>query len=128
MSGLLFNKMYVQTDILGSALNAASVRNEVINNNIANNDVPGYKTKTVSFEKSLIDAIDKKKKTGVLDLSNAKPTVRFINEFYSYRVDTNNVDIETEMVNLYQNSIKYDVMINSVQNNSKRMSLALTGR
>lgn len=125
---MIFDKMYVQTDVLGAALNAASVRNEVITNNIANNDVPGFKTKTVDFEGSLINALDRKERTGVLDLSDAKPTVRYVNENYSYRIDQNNVDIETEMVNLYQNSVKYDVMINCLLNNSKRMSLVLTGR
>lgn len=125
---MIFEKMYTQNDILGAALHAASVRNDVINNNIANNDVPGFKSKTVDFEESLIKAVERQKRTGKLDLSDAKPSVRFINENHSYRIDENNVDIETEMVNLYQNSVRYETMINGVLNNSKRLNMAITGR
>jgi flagellar basal-body rod protein FlgB len=125
---MFFDRLYKQSGILGSALRAASVRNDVITNNIANADVPGFKTKTVDFEESLIKAIESFKRTGVLDLSAATPTVRLINESYSYRIDQNNVDVELEMVNLYQNSIKFEAMVNCVQRNSARLSLALSGR
>jgi len=125
---MLYEKIHEQNSILGSALQAASLRNEVITNNIANDDVPRYKAKTVYFEDSLIRALDARKRTGRLDLSDARPSVRFVNQEYSYRIDSNNVDIELEMVSLYQNSIKYDAMINSVTNNSKRLNLVLNGR
>ena len=125
---MLFESMRVQNEILGSALNASSLRNDIILNNIANNDVPGYKTKAVDFEASLTKAIDSYKKTGKLDLGGAVPTVRTVYENYNYRIDTNNVDLELEMVNLYQNSIKYETMISCVQSNSKRLNLALNGR
>jgi len=125
---MLYERIHEQNSILGAALQAASVRNEVITNNIANDDVPRYKAKTVYFEDSLLNALDARKKTGRLDLSGARPSVRFVNQEYSYRVDHNNVNIELEMVSLYQNSIKYDAMINSVTNNSKRLNLVLNGR
>lgn len=125
---MVFDKMYVQSDILGAALNAASVRNEVITNNIANGDVPGFKAKTVDFEESLTRAVDRRKPSTKLDLSDVKPSVRLVNENYNYRIDENNVDTETEMVNLYQNSIKYEALINCVQSNSKRLTLVLNGR
>jgi flagellar basal-body rod protein FlgB len=125
---LIFDAVYKQGNILSSALHAASVRNDVITNNIANADVPGFKGKTVDFEESLIKALDSFKQTGVLDLSDAKANIRVKNEEYSYRLDKNNVDIELEMVNLYQNSIKFEAMINCVQRNSARLSLVLTGR
>lgn len=125
---MIYDRMYVQNDILGAALQAASVRNDVISNNIANNDVPRYKAKTVDFEESLIKALDDKKRTGTLDLTKAEPTIRYTHENFSYRIDENNVDIELEMVNLYQNSVKYDTMINGIINNSKRLNLAISGR
>ena len=125
---MLFDRINLQNEILGSALHASSVRNDIIINNIANNDVPGYKTKAVDFEASLSKAIDKYKQTGVLDLSEATPTVRTVYEDYNYRIDKNNVDVELEMVNLYKNSVRYETMITCVQNNSKRLNLAVSGR
>ena len=125
---MLFDRMYVQSDILGSALHASFLRNDVIVNNLANSDTPDYKRKAVDFEASLAKALDNYKRTGELDLSNTKPTIRTIYERFNYRIDKNNVDVELEMASLYQNSIKYDTIINSIQNNSRRLSLALTGR
>ena len=125
---MFFDKLYQQGSIMGTALQAASVRNSVITNNLANADVPGFKSKTVEFEDSLIKALDKFNRTGVLDLSNAKANIRLFNEDFSYRLDQNNVDVELEMVNLYQNSIKFEAMINCVQRNSARLSLVLSGR
>jgi flagellar basal-body rod protein FlgB len=85
---------------MGTAANAASIRNEVIVNNIANSDVPGYKAKAVDFEASLAEALDKYKKTGELDLSRVGPSIRYTNRDYDYRIDKNNVDMDLEMVNL----------------------------
>ena len=125
---MLINAIHNQGRILEAALQASSARNDAILNNIANNDVPGYKAKTVDFEQSLIDALNNWEKTGVLDLSSAKPTLRTQDKNFSYRLDKNNVDIELEMVKLYQNSIRYEVMINSLLNNSRNMSTVLSGR
>jgi flagellar basal-body rod protein FlgB len=125
---MIFDAIYKQSSIMGSALQASAMRNDIITNNIANADLPEYKAKVVDFEASLIKAIEDYKKTGVLDLSGAKPSIRTANRNYNYRIDKNNVDVELEMVNLYQNSIKYEAMINCVQRNSARLNLALTGR
>ena len=125
---MIFDAIYRQGNILGSALQAATVRNDVITNNIANAEVPGYKAKTIDFEKSLTDAVNNFKRTGVLDLSNAKPFVRYLHPSFNYRIDQNNVDVELEMISLYENSIKFEAMVNCVQRNSARLNLALTGR
>jgi flagellar basal-body rod protein FlgB len=125
---MILDAIYKQGNIIGTALQAAAVRNDVITNNLANSDVPGFKAKAVDFESSLVKAIDNFKRTGVLDLSGARPSVRTVNKHYNYRIDGNNVDVELEMVALYQNSIKYEAMINCIQRNSARLNLALTGR
>ncbi|MCL2707498.1 MAG: flagellar basal body rod protein FlgB [Defluviitaleaceae bacterium] len=125
---MIFDAMFRQNNILGAASNAANVRNEVIVNNIANADVPGFKSKAVDFEASLAEAIDRYRQTGNLDLSGASPSIRLTNENYNYRIDKNNVDMELEMVNLYQNAIKFETFITCMQSNSKRLSMALTGR
>ncbi len=123
---MTFDNLFVQNDILESALQASVKRNDVIQNNIANADVPGYKKKKVLFEDALKKAIGNFKETGRLDLSSVTPTTVVQYKNYNYRMDKNNVDIEVEMVDLYQNAVKYDVMAQGVINNYKRINLAVS--
>ena len=124
----MFDRLYAQNDVVGLALNAYAIRNEVINHNIANNDTPNYKKKAVDFENAFAAALDGSKRAGRLDFSKVKPTFRLVNENYSYRLDGNNVDIELEMADLYKNSVKYDVLTSSVINNYRKINLVVTGR
>ena len=124
----MLNDLFMQNDILGTAMQASAVRNDVIANNIANAEVPGYKRKDVQFETYLREALDDAKKTGRLDLSKVRPVLVTEHAGYNYRIDGANVDIEQEMVDLYQNSVKYDTLAGSVINNYKRINLVSTTR
>ncbi|MDR2899635.1 MAG: flagellar basal body rod protein FlgB [Clostridiales bacterium] len=123
-----FNSIFNHNELIGTALQAASVRNLVINNNLANNDVPGFKKNVVSFEELLEDELQSAELTGQVNLDRLTPRVVPSLENYSYRLDGNNVNIETEMVELYKNASKYDVMAQSVINNYRRINLVITGR
>jgi len=125
---MFYDRLFIQNAVLGQALQASAVRNDVIGNNIANAETPGYKARMVVFEEALDKALVRASKTGRLDLANAKPSVQPVHENFHYRLDQNNVDIEAEMVALYQNSIRYDALANSVMSNSKRINLVLSGR
>lgn len=118
-----FSDVFINNNILAAGMNASIVRNEVIQNNIANADTPGFKKSVVSFEDSLTNALGSVKYTGSLDLSNVQPLINSTG--FDYRIDENNVDIEEEMVNLYQNSAKYDVLVESVRNNYSRINAVL---
>jgi len=104
------------------------VRNDVIQHNIANVDTPGFKKKAVEFEKAFAEAIEHSKRTGTADLTKAIPKIRATHQNYSYRLDGNNVDIDVEMAELYKNTVKYDVLSNSVINNYRKINLVATGR
>ncbi len=121
---MTFDKLFYTSDILESAMQASALRNEVIQHNIANADVPGYKKKAVLFETALQDAIKNYRETGVLNLSKVSPTTIVQYPNYNYRLDGNNVDMELEMVDLYQNSVKYDAFAQGIMNNYKRINLA----
>ncbi|MDR1531054.1 MAG: flagellar basal body rod protein FlgB [Clostridiales bacterium] len=122
----MFEGLFVQNNIIETAMQASVLKNDVILNNIANADTPNYKRKDVEFESILRDTLESAGKPGGADLSKLKPRVYVADQNYSYRLDGNNVDIETEMVGFYQNSTKYDTMTSSVINNYKRINLALT--
>ena len=125
---MLTNGFFLQNDILGSAMNAAVVRNDIINNNIANVDTPNFKRSSVKFESILNDLLKDYKKTGRINLSNASPIIQKEYTNFSYRIDGNNVDIESEMVDLYKNSVRYDVLTSSIINNYKRINAVLSTR
>lgn len=97
-------------------------------NNIANADTPGFVAGAVDFESALGRAIDNWRATGRLDLSGVRPTMRVQDPGFFFRIDRNSVDMESEMVRLYTNSARYEVMVNSVLNNSRRLNMAISGR
>jgi flagellar basal-body rod protein FlgB len=103
-------------------------RNDAIMNNIANVDTPGFTARTVEFESALQSAIDDWRSTGTLDLSRTRPRLSLQDQGFAFRIDGNNVDMEREMVALYINSIRADVMFNSIMANSRMLNTVLQGR
>lgn len=109
---------FEQSKILETAMQATQYKNQVILNNIANADTPGYKSKSVEFKSILKDAIETEKTTGISQLDSVMSKISLsANSNFSNRLDENGVDMETEMVEFYKNSIEYDVIVNSVQSN-----------
>ncbi len=125
---MIMDRLYTQGSILGAAAQASAIRNDVITNNIANVDTPKFKRSVVDFEKTLASALKTAGSPAELDITKVKPSTRVISEELHYRLDGNNVDIDNEMVNLYQNSIRYETLINSMMSNSKLLNLVITGR
>ncbi len=123
---MFVDNLFSPVNILEKGMQATVLRNEVIQNNIANADTPGFKRSTVHFETFLNNAIDNAKSTGVLNLDNVQPVI--FQQSFNYRLDENNVDIETEMVNLYQNSARYDMLVSSVNNQYKKINAVLSAK
>ena len=125
---MLSQALHHQNDVLGAALQGTFARHDAIMNNIANADVPGFTARRVEFEGALSDAISNWQSTGNLDLSRARPSLRFQEPFNTFRMDRSNVDMEREMVALYINSVRADVLVNSVLHNSRMLNTVLQGR
>lgn len=124
---MIFDKLFTQNTVLETAMQASEFKNQVILNNLANGDTPNFKGSDVEFEGILNDAIESSKINGKLDMSSVMPSIKKQHSGYKTRIDENNVDIETEMVKFYKNSAKYDVIVNSVLNNSNRLNTVLSG-
>jgi len=120
-----FGKINAQGSILRTAAQGHALRNEVIANNIANADVPGFTARRVEFENSLRAAVSDFPRNRLVDVSGVKATVHYQNPAFHNRIDGNNVDIEVEMVNLYQNQMRFDTILASIQANSQRMRSVL---
>lgn len=121
------------TNILDKAADASWMRENVITNNIANIDTPGYKRQDVDFESVLQKALGKTK------YSNLDKKVRELNQDlgkltttsytdaanYSYRLDRNNVDENTENAELASESLRYQLLTTAITNNFSRMQTVL---
>lgn len=123
---MVFDKLFLQNNILETAMQATEYKNETLLNNIANADTPNFKAKDVKFNDILENAIENYEMTGEFDIDSVKAELYTKHRNYSVRIDGNNVDVETELVNFYKNSSKYDVIVNSVLNNSGRMNTVYT--
>ena len=107
-------------NVLGKAADASWLRNDAIANNIANVDTPGYKRQDVSFEGELKRALGNRRylsmdeKVGRLTNAELKPRTYIDHGNYSYRMDGNNVDIDTENVKLAENQAYYSGLTNGI--------------
>ncbi len=126
---MITSGVYNYVNILGKAADGAWARNEAIANNIANVDTPGYKRQDVSFETELQHALkaskyrslDTKVAEANLHLNRLEPRVYTDIPNWSYRMDKNNVDIDTENVELASNQIKYNGITTSIDNEFRNL-------
>lgn len=108
-------------NVLDKAADAAWLRNDAISNNIANADTPGYKRQDVNFENHLRQALGYHRfesmdyKVYNLNFNDIVPETYTDAWNYSYRLDGNNVDIDTEAVYLAENQIKYNALLDSIK-------------
>ena len=120
---------YNYINVLGKAANASQVRNEVLSNNLANVDTPNYKRQDVSFENYLQTAIagnsslDRAINNVRMDSLNS--TIYTDTASLSYRLDGNNVDVDTENAYLAQNQIRYYTLVDSISQEFSRIKSVL---
>lgn len=120
-------------NVLDKAADASWLRENVITNNISNVDTPGYKRQDVDFEtvlqrelgNSKYTSLDKKIRELNTDLSSLTVSSYTDAANYSYRLDGNNVDEETESVELASEALKYQLLTNAVNGDFSRMQAVL---
>ena len=126
---MILSGAYNYVNVLDKAADASWKRNDVLANNIANADTPGYKRKDVQFETYLIGAIggtdDLNKTVSEIDLSDLNATTYTEQAGLSYRMDGNNVDITTENVELAKNQIRYNTLMTSINHEFQDLKAAI---
>lgn len=117
---MINSNIYDYVNVLDKAADASWMRQEAISNNIANVNTPGYKRQDVAFEDSLQEAISNLRYRSidekVANLSKADLRIRSYTDSsgFSYRLDGNNVDIDTENAALARNQLKYNALVDSI--------------
>lgn len=121
------SSVYNYINVLDKAADASWLRTETIANNLANVDTPYYKRKDVDFQSILRTELGNMKYVTLddkidhvnLDHLKASPYVDAAN--YSYREDHNNVDVDTENVELASESIRYAALTDSMSQEFSRI-------
>ncbi|GHT69946.1 flagellar basal body rod protein FlgB [Spirochaetia bacterium] len=129
-------------DLLHRALDANSIRREVIANNIANADVPNFKRSTVNFESELKRALDTEKQKPALELTLTNPKhipsyrernyqdvqVRRVLDYTStYNNNGNNVDPEQEFMLALENQMTYSLLAQAATFEFSQVNQVLRG-
>lgn len=122
---MIRNNMFNTTDILGKAVEGTWARNTAIASNLANVDTPGYKRKDVVFENYLNQAMQGNGKITSKELDRIQPKTITDNQSLSYRIDGNNVDVDTEMGYLAENQLRYNALVSQVNYNFERIKSVL---
>ena len=120
-------------------MTAATIRQEVIANNIANVNTPNYRKSVVNFEDLLAREIygeepdgklkpvrthDKHLPAAPLNF-HATPTVQQDTSTIM-RVDNNNVDIDAEMATLAKNTLYYNALATQLGSHVTRLRTAIS--
>ena len=132
----MMNSLYSRIDVMAKAMDASWKRNEVIANNIANVNTPGFKKSTVEFERILQDVLNGSALQGSLtherhipiggtDLQNVTHEV-VRQHGYSTRRDGNNVDIDVEMAERAKNELLYQTLSTRVNSSFQKLKTAIT--
>ena len=109
------------TALLSLALDAATMRQQAIAQNIANANTPGYQRVAVSFEQRLSALRDGQggvTPPSLADLSNYRPVV-------SYVEGAGTVALDQEMAALSQNSLHHHALLKAVGKHYALLSSAI---
>lgn len=118
-------------NVLDRAADASWTRESAIANNVANVDTPGYKRQDVAFEDILKRELKSSKyntlQKAVDQVSLDKLEGQVYTDYasYSYRLDGNNVDIDTENVELASEQLRYQTLTKVASEELTRMSTAM---
>ena len=131
MSTLSNTNVFDYVNVLDKAMDASWLRNDAISNNISNADTPGYKRQDVNFETQLAKALRSSRyksmdaKVADVKLNRLKPITYTDYSGFSYRIDGNNVDPDTEGVYLAKNQVVYQGLEQAVNQEFKNLQAVM---
>ena len=109
-------------DLLGHALDLTAQRQELVTENIANLDTPGYHTRDLDFHAELQRAL-------LIEPDNATGATPFVREVPGLieRPDGNNVNIDREGLLLAQNQLQFQTEAQLLHSEFNRLQEAING-
>src|SRR5919112_3219214 len=91
---------------LERAISGAAMRQEVLANNLANAETPGFQRSDVDFHETLAAAM-KTDDSGRIEATSFSPQT----DPQTLRADGNGVDIDVESANMAKNGLEYEALV-----------------
>jgi flagellar basal-body rod protein FlgB len=121
--------------LLERSMDASNLRQQLLNQNLANVNTPHYKRLDIDF-KSLLDNVSKDElemiRTHPMHIANTVPEigpVKITRETKTLsRYDTNNVDPEFEMAQVSENSLYFQTVSERWKGKMSNLKLVIDGR
>ncbi len=110
------------TKLLLQLMSASTLRQRVIGNNLANQNVPGFKRQVVRFE----EFVQAELRRRAPNLSRLKPEVVFDLESPS-GPDGNNVSMEVEVSAMHENRLLFELYASILSGQMSMVSSAIHG-
>lgn len=116
----------VTTVTLAKCLDAAAIKHQVIANNIANVETPGFARSEVGFEAKLREALELGSRDAILErVTKINPEPQ-LDRTSPARPDGNNVIIDREMADLTRNSLQYDALVQLINLKGNMLRTVIT--
>ncbi len=119
-------------NVLDKAMDASWERETILANNLANVNTPNYKRQDLDFEAVLESELGKSKYTSldakIADIHHHHLIPRIYTDYanFSYRLDKNNVDVDTENVELASEQIRYRTLEDAVDFDFQGLKTAMS--
>lgn len=135
LKDLLLSRTQLPT--INSGLDAYSLRQKVISNNIANVETKDFEAKEVNFEEAFREALKKDSNGALTTTDDQHIPVEFnplnvkasmLKEKTDFSNGINNVNLDDEMAELAKVQIKYDAMTKLAKKQFMLLSGAIKGR
>ena len=107
--------------ILARLMSAASLRARVLSENVANQNVPGYQRRFVTFEDELRERV-----AAGRDIADVAPKIE-VDTKSPASPDGNNVNLELETSGLRENWLAYEIYAAMLQSRNNVLQTAITG-
>lgn len=110
-------------NVLQKGLEASSMRQQVLANNVSNIDTPGFKRSDVDFQTVLGTVLGDKSGALSMKLTDQKHILGITNvggsgivteQSTTLRSDGNNIDVDTEMTNVAENGLYYNSLTSAI--------------
>jgi len=123
---------------LEGALHAASMRQSVLQNNVANVDTPNFKRSDVQFEQLLSQAMNGGGQSHLIGrrtdsrhipigASGTIPEAQVLTDrTTAFNNSGNNVDIDSEMTKLAENQLRYNLYVQQLNHDVKMMRTGMS--
>lgn len=112
--------------LLKLAADAALLRHEVIANNIANVNTPGYQAKRVSFEHHLNQFISPDGQINGAELSSQADSLKAMLQGGDAVTTTGEqVELDKEMIQLTQNVLRYHALLDVISKRGSIVTMAI---